>query len=528
MKVFESAKWDPDAENNISQELFKTKNKTKLKAVNNMKSLKKKIQSKIKNKVLKNVGKHKVMNFDHVSLVNASLPRKVSAKSKKKKHEKSKDLTDTMKQEKKSKTILGNNLQKKVTEDITRNKAGKITNTIKNNKQKLKKLQKNVKTLNKINLKSDDLVNLVDTPTKKKKLKTLQESNSSLDISNNTQSNTIKQRPKKNKKNQKEKMLHVNNSMRNNTKTKNLQNKSKTTNKSNNHQDNSAEVQEKFGITNPKVLQKDQLKKKMKYKQSTTFENSVSKTHGSIENKNIQKLAKLKEAVLASDNKKLKRPVPTLRQKMMERLKAARFRFINEQIYTADSKEAQELFQNDPQAFNAYHDGYRKQVKRWPLNPLDTIINTIKKLPRTHVVADFGCGDARLSKSINQKVHSFDLVAVDEAVVACDMANVPLENNSVDVAVYCLSLMGTNLRDYLAEANRVLKVGGVLKIAEVESRFENIEDFIKGVSYFGFKNTWKDQSHNLFYFLDFKKERDVKHKNKLPTLSLLPCLYKKR
>ena len=33
-------------------------------------------------------------------------------------------------------------------------------------------------------------------------------------------------------------------------------------------------------------------------------------------------------------------------------------------------------------------------------------------------------------------------------VVACDMANVPLESNSVDVAVFCLALMGINTRYY--------------------------------------------------------------------------------
>lgn len=69
---------------------------------------------------------------------------------------------------------------------------------------------------------------------------------------------------------------------------------------------------------------------------------------------------------------------------------------------------------------------------------------------------------------------------------------------------------------------------GILKIAEVESRFEHIEDFIKVINSYGFKNTWKDLSHNLFYFLDFKKERDISNKNKLPLITLKPCLYKKR
>lgn len=77
------------------------------------------------------------------------------------------------------------------------------------------------------------------------------------------------------------------------------------------------------------------------------------------------------------------------------------------------------------------------------------------------MVADFGCGEAELAQSVRQKVHSFDLVAANDLVTACDMAHVPLANASVDVAVFCLSLMGTNLQDYISEANRVLKVGYV-------------------------------------------------------------------
>lgn len=79
--------------------------------------------------------------------------------------------------------------------------------------------------------------------------------------------------------------------------------------------------------------------------------------------------------------------------------------------------------------------------------------------PKFYTIADFGCGDAKLAMTVEQNIHSFDLVAVNESVVACDMSSVPLEDGSVDVAVFCLSLMGTNLNDYILEANRVLKVG---------------------------------------------------------------------
>lgn len=76
-----------------------------------------------------------------------------------------------------------------------------------------------------------------------------------------------------------------------------------------------------------------------------------------------------------------------------------------------------------------------------------------------HVIADLGCGDAKLAKSVPQKVHSFDLVAANDLVVACDMSQIPLGNESVDVVVFCLSLMGNNIREYLFEANRILKNG---------------------------------------------------------------------
>nr|CAD7569513.1 unnamed protein product [Timema californicum] len=142
--------------------------------------------------------------------------------------------------------------------------------------------------------------------------------------------------------------------------------------------------------------------------------------------------------------------------------------------------------------------------------------------------ADFGCGDARLSKLLPNVVHSFDVVGLTEDVTVCDMAHTPLPSDSVDVAVFCLSLMGTNLVDYIMEANRVLKQDGILKIAEVESRFDNIDNFINHLQKFGFTKLHKDVSHDLFCFMDFKKKSVPGKKNKLPVINLRPCFYKKR
>lgn len=64
-----------------------------------------------------------------------------------------------------------------------------------------------------------------------------------------------------------------------------------------------------------------------------------------------------------------------------------------------------------------------------------------------------------MAKSVYNKVYSLDLVAAVDGVIAGDMAHTPLDNGSIDVAVFCLSLMGTNLKDFILEANRVLKIG---------------------------------------------------------------------
>lgn len=149
----------------------------------------------------------------------------------------------------------------------------------------------------------------------------------------------------------------------------------------------------------------------------------------------------------------------SFRDKLIGNLKGSRFRFINEQLYSSDGQSAVKLFKADRGAFTAYHEGYRQQVTQWPLNPLDRIIKSIKKLPKTMVIADFGCGEGRLAKAVPNKTYSLDLVAQRHEIIACDMAKTPLETGSIDVAVYCLSLMGTNLRDFILEANRVLRNG---------------------------------------------------------------------
>lgn len=332
----------------------------------------------------------------------------------------------------------------------------------------------------------------------------------------------------------------------------------------------------------------------------------------------------------------------TLQKAFLERLTSSRFRELNEELYTQSSQHSYEQFTKHPELFDQYHVGFRKQVQEWPLNPVDVIYKKIasswkkghssmgengdRKQPMNSnggqivrnkiVIADFGCGDAKLAErllalrigkdgqslvqssggknSVNGKasscpfkVHSFDLVSGGNPLVTpADMSNVPLSNEVLDVAVYSLALMGTNVADFVREAWRVLKFNGVLRVAEVRSRFETaasnggeddsrgsrvsgdgggkrgklnngkkhlikkmnhsqskhtldsenstpkplmlLDEFMALMERCGFQCNNMDRSNKMFLFMDFVKVDGSKGLSKEETFTAKPCIYKRR
>ena len=77
-------------------------------------------------------------------------------------------------------------------------------------------------------------------------------------------------------------------------------------------------------------------------------------------------------------------------------------------------------------------------------------------------------------------------MAIHDTVIACDMKQVPLDDNSLEAAIFSLSLMGTNFVDYLREAKRCLKLDGHLWIAEATSRLPDSELFKELLERLGF------------------------------------------
>ncbi|KAL2153121.1 hypothetical protein VTH82DRAFT_4276 [Thermothelomyces myriococcoides] len=245
----------------------------------------------------------------------------------------------------------------------------------------------------------------------------------------------------------------------------------------------------------------DETKNKTKKKQKGDIDNKDGTKHA--DKKSHPEPAAPPPAPAPSTTPKL----TPLQASMREKLISARFRHLNETLYTRPSTEAFQLFEESPEMFNEYHEGFRRQVEVWPENPVDGYIADIKArakvrfpprdrsgpvtasqlpLPRlssskTCTIADLGCGDAKLAttlqplaKKLQLDIRSFDLQTGGSPLVTrADIANLPLPDGSVDVAIFCLALMGTNWLAFIEEAYRILRWRGELWVAEIKSRFTN-------------------------------------------------------
>eukprot|EP00899_Mesostigma_viride_P015766 jgi/Mesvir1/24190/Mv10905-RA.1 len=225
-------------------------------------------------------------------------------------------------------------------------------------------------------------------------------------------------------------------------------------------------------------------------------------------------------------------------EQMKARLTGGRFRWINEVLYTHTGDEALAMMLSDASTFDAYHTGYQRQMDSWPVLPVDEVARWLRERPPGLVVADFGCGDARLRDAVPNTVHSLDLVAHKPGVIACNMAHTPLADASVDVAVFCLSLMGTDYGSFLMEARRVLVPRGWLLVAEVRSRFEDATEgeasllppFLSSLRALGFHLRRKDASNKMFMLLELQlgATKPGFDESELGWPQLKPCIYKRR
>ncbi len=164
------------------------------------------------------------------------------------------------------------------------------------------------------------------------------------------------------------------------------------------------------------------------------------------------------------------------------------FQKVNNRWYMSGSDKTHARLATTPEEWAHYHTMYRQLRATWPVVPFKEEVRWLAAREGL-VVGDFGCGEALLATEVAERhtVHSFDHVAVDDRVIACDIAHVPLEDESLDVAIFCLALMGANFTDYLREAHRCLRLDGMLHVWEPTSYFDDVHAFTNGLGRLGFE-----------------------------------------
>jgi hypothetical protein len=86
------------------------------------------------------------------------------------------------------------------------------------------------------------------------------------------------------------------------------------------------------------------------------------------------------------------------------------------------------------------------------------------------------------------------------------MTATPLADESLDVAVFSLSLMGANWTDYFREAQRTLKPYGYLFVAEPYAKWrDRIGDLRAAIDTAGFQLVGDEQRYDFVYLTALRR-----------------------
>lgn len=174
---------------------------------------------------------------------------------------------------------------------------------------------------------------------------------------------------------------------------------------------------------------------------------------------------------------------------------------------TTNSKRLHKEITENPEEWFEYHKARHESMKTWNEIPFEYIASKIKN--KNRIVADFGCGENLMKDLIPQnKVYSFDHVAIDNSVIACDMTHTPLENESIDIAVFSLALWGTNFEDYFKEAYRLLNYDGLMYIAEPSKSYtqEDRNELLDMLERNGFTLVGNIEERGKFFYITVMKK----------------------
>ena len=157
---------------------------------------------------------------------------------------------------------------------------------------------------------------------------------------------------------------------------------------------------------------------------------------------------------------------------------------LHQRYKTMNSQNLGKEFAENPETWTKYHEISEENEKSFPEDgiPRNRIIRELDKIKtkREKIVVDMGCGKAQIAQHYANDSRfqfiNYDHISSNETVTSCDILHTPLEDDSVEICVLSLAMWGSNCREYIREAKRILESNGRLYIIEATKRWSEQDE----------------------------------------------------
>lgn len=209
----------------------------------------------------------------------------------------------------------------------------------------------------------------------------------------------------------------------------------------------------------------------------TSFLEDIEKEDKMVVEKEDREKSKKRKLTTLSKTKRVKQTDtdPIIRRQQTK----SQLSVLHQQYKTLKSANLKQLFQESPALWHEYHAISEANeecfdTEELPRNRICAELDKIKTR-RSKQVVDLGCGKALIAQHFANDPRftftNYDHVASNDTVISCDISNVPLEDAVVEICILSLAMWGSNCKEYVREAYRILESGGTLFIIEPTKRW---------------------------------------------------------
>ena len=194
--------------------------------------------------------------------------------------------------------------------------------------------------------------------------------------------------------------------------------------------------------------------------------------------------------VLKKPKKSMKLKISTSKKQDSKESKRERVKseisLLHKEYKTLKSENLNKKFKEQPELWTTYHQISEENEVSFPEEeiPRNRIIQELNKIKtkRPKNVVDMGCGKGQISQYFQEKndqrfhFYNYDHISSNDTVISCDISTLPLDDDEVEICILSLAMWGSNCREYIMEANRILESDGILYIIEPTKRWSEKDE----------------------------------------------------